>query len=105
MTAEPLNLGAGRRRGEPVLFLAAGSTLLAFAAWYWSLSHGGIARMGAMHELQASSRLMLAAPMLVESVTGRDRPDPVGIALIQRRRRQPRQESAAASAAARQRRS
>jgi drug/metabolite transporter (DMT)-like permease len=101
--------GAGAAAWMSVLFLAGGSTLLAFAAWYWSLSRGGIAGMGAMQFLQPLDTLGLAALLLGEPVTG-----PllgatalilVGVALTQRRGRQPRQESAAASAAARQRRS
>jgi hypothetical protein len=54
--------GAGAAARIGVLFLAAGSTLLAFAAWYWSPLHGGIARMGARHELQASSRSISRRP-------------------------------------------
>jgi drug/metabolite transporter (DMT)-like permease len=101
--------GAGAAAWIAVLFLAGGSTLLAFAAWYWSLSRGGIARMGAMQFLQPLVTLGLAALMLGEPVTG-----PllgatalilVGVALTQRRRRRWRQESTTPSAAARQRRS
>jgi drug/metabolite transporter (DMT)-like permease len=52
-----------------VLFLAGGSTLLAFAAWYWALSRGGIARMGALQFLQPLVTLALAALLLGEPIT------------------------------------
>ena len=100
---------AGSEAWLAVLFLAGGSTLLAFAAWYWSLSRGGIARMGAMQFLQPLVTLGLAALVLGERITA-----PllaatalilVGVALTQRRPRAPAQGRPATSAAARQRRS
>lgn len=101
--------GAGAAAWIAILFLAGGSTLLAFAAWYWSLSRGGIARMGAMQFLQPLVTLELAALVLGEPITtpllGATALILLGVALTQRRRRQPPHESAAASAAARQRRS
>lgn len=100
--------GAGAAAWTAVLFLAGGSTLLAFAAWYWSLARGGIARMGAMQFLQPLVTLSLAALLLGEPITapllGATALILIGVALTQRRR-QPRQGCPAASAAARQRRS
>lgn len=52
-----------------IAFLAGGSTLLAFVAWYWALSHGGIARMGAMQFLQPAVTVALAALLLNEPIT------------------------------------
>jgi drug/metabolite transporter (DMT)-like permease len=60
---------AGPATWSTVLFLAGGSTLLAFAAWYWALSRGGIARMGALQFLQPLVTLALAALLLGEPIT------------------------------------
>jgi uncharacterized membrane protein len=60
---------AGVTTWSAVLFLAGGSTLLAFAAWYRALSRGGIARMGALQFLQPLVTLALAALLLGEPVT------------------------------------
>jgi drug/metabolite transporter (DMT)-like permease len=83
--------GAGAGAWLAVLFLAGGSTLLAFAAWYWSLSRGGIVRMGAMQFLQPLVTLALAALMLGEQLTwpllGATVLILIGVALTQRRRR------------------
>lgn len=99
---------AGAAAWGAVLFLAGGATLLAFAAWYWSLSRGGIARMGAMQFLQPLVTLALAALLLAEPISapllGATALILLGVALTQGRHRRP-QASAAASAAARQRRS
>lgn len=97
--------GAGVAAWSAVLFLAGGATLLAFAAWYWSLSRGGIARMGALQFLQPLVTLALAALLLGEPITlpllGAAAVILLGVALTQR----PAQPPAAASAAFRQRRS
>lgn len=61
--------GASAGAWVAVLFLAAGSTLLAFVAWYWALSRGGIARMGPMQFLQPAITLSLAALLLGEPLT------------------------------------
>ena len=72
-----------------VVFLAGGSTLLAFAAWYWALSRGGIARMGALQFLQPLVTLALAALLLAEPITppllGAAALILAGVALTQRR--------------------
>jgi drug/metabolite transporter (DMT)-like permease len=60
---------AGTAAWSAVVFLAGGSTLLAFAAWYWALSRGGIARMGALQFLQPLVTLTLAALLLAEPIT------------------------------------
>lgn len=58
--------GAGAGAWAAVVFLAGGSTVLAFAAWYWSLSSGGIARIGALQFLQPLVTLGLAWLILSE---------------------------------------
>lgn len=82
---------AGATAWMAVLFLAGGATLLAFAAWYWSLSRGGIARMGAMQFLQPLVTLTLAALLLGEPITapllGATVVILLGVALTQRRHR------------------
>lgn len=80
---------AGATTWAAVLFLAGGSTLLAFAAWYWALSRGGIARMGALQFLQPVVTLALAALLLGEPITpallGAAGLILAGVALTQRR--------------------
>ena len=70
--------GAGSR--SAMLFLAGGSTLLAFAAWYWALSRGGIARMGALLFLPAAghpgARRAAARRAGHAGAARRDRADP-----------------------------
>lgn len=50
-------------------FLAAGSTLLAFVAWYWALGRGGIARVGALQFAQPVITLFFAVLLLDEELT------------------------------------
>lgn len=50
-------------------FLAAGSTLLAFVAWYWALGRGGIARVGALQFAQPVITLFFATLLLGEPLT------------------------------------
>jgi drug/metabolite transporter (DMT)-like permease len=80
---------AGATTWAAVLFLAGGSTLVAFAAWYWALSRGGIARMGALQFLQPLVTLALAALLLGEPITpallGAAGLILAGVALTQRR--------------------
>ena len=52
-----------------LLYLAAGSSILAYAAWYWALGRGGIARMGLMQFAQPVIGLALAAAVLAEPLT------------------------------------
>lgn len=81
--------GASGEAWLSIAFLAAGSTLLAFVAWYWALSRGGIARMGAMQFLQPAVTLTLAALLLREPITlpllGAALMILAGVALTQRR--------------------
>lgn len=100
--------GVGAAAWVAVVFLAGGSTLLAFAAWYWPLARGDIARMGAMQFLQPLVTLGLAALTPSKPITtpwlGATALILSGVALSQHRRPPP-QGCATASAAARQRRS
>ena len=86
----------GLVRGKNVLSvaaqcLAAGSTVLAFAAWYWALSRGGITRIGALQFLQPIVTLACAVALLSEPLTPRILVATLlilaGVALTQRRRR------------------
>ena len=52
-----------------VLFLALGSTLVAYAAWIWALGRGGIARVGLAQYLQPPIGILAAVVMLGEPVT------------------------------------
>ena len=69
---DPQSLAAaGTEAWLAIGFLAGGSTLLAFAAWYWALARGGVTRMGAVQFLQPVVTLALAAVLLDEPLTWR----------------------------------
>jgi len=61
-TASALSWGA-------LLYLALGSSILGYAAWYWALGRGGIARMGLLQFLQPLIGLLLAVAILNEALT------------------------------------
>ena len=52
-----------------VAYLAIGSTILAYVAWYWALSTGGIARIGLFQFFQPMVGVVLAVVLLSEGVT------------------------------------
>jgi drug/metabolite transporter (DMT)-like permease len=51
-----------------VLYLAIFSTILGYAAWYWALAHGGVARVGLAQFLQPVATLALGAIFLGEAI-------------------------------------
>lgn len=55
-----------------VAYLALGSTILAYVAWYWALGAGGIARMGLLQFFQPVIGIVLAALVLGEPVTAKE---------------------------------
>ena len=61
---------AGTAAWTSVIYLAAASSIVAYAAWYWALGHGGIGRMGLAQFLQPLVGLMLAVAVLGEALTG-----------------------------------
>jgi len=52
-----------------VFYLALGSSVLGYAAWYWALERGGIARMGLLQFLQPLVGVVLAVAILKEALT------------------------------------
>lgn len=52
-----------------MLHLAAGSSLVAYAAWYWSLGVGGIGRIGLMQFFQTPTGIAAALLLLGEPLT------------------------------------
>ncbi len=52
-----------------LLYLACGSSILAYAAWYWALGKGDIGRTGLIQFAQPVISLILAAAVLGEAVT------------------------------------
>jgi drug/metabolite transporter (DMT)-like permease len=52
-----------------VLYLAAGSTILAYIAWYWALGKGGIGRIGIIQFLQPVVGVTLAVFLLGDPLT------------------------------------
>ena len=52
-----------------VAYLAVGSTILAYVAWYWALGTGGIARIGLFQFFQPAVGIVLAIALLGETVT------------------------------------
>jgi drug/metabolite transporter (DMT)-like permease len=52
-----------------LIYLAAGSSLLGYAAWYWALGRGGIARTGLLQFLQPLVGLLLAVALLQERLS------------------------------------
>lgn len=61
--------GAGTGAWLAVIYLALGSTILAYVAWYWALSRGGISRIGLAQFLQPVLTGLLAALILGEVIT------------------------------------
>ena len=52
-----------------MIYLALGSTILAYVLWYWALARGGIARVGLAQFVQPVITLALAAVLLGERIT------------------------------------
>ena len=52
-----------------MIYLALGSTILAYVFWYWALARGGIARIGLAQFVQPLLTLVLAAALLGERIT------------------------------------
>ena len=52
-----------------LLYLAGGSSILAYAAWYWALGQGDVGRTGLIQFAQPVISLVLAAAVLGEPVT------------------------------------
>jgi drug/metabolite transporter (DMT)-like permease len=52
-----------------MIYLALGSTILAYVLWYWALARGGIARVGLAQFVQPVITLALAAILLSERIT------------------------------------
>lgn len=52
-----------------LIYLALGSSILGYAAWYWALGQGGIARTGLLQFLQPLVGLLLAVAILGEALT------------------------------------
>lgn len=50
-------------------YLAVGGSLIAYIAWYWALSRGGIARTGTIQYAQPLVTVVLAALFLGENIT------------------------------------
>ncbi len=65
--AELVQAGAGVWLS--LLYLAGGSSILAYAAWYWALGQGDIRRTGMIQFAQPVISLILAAAVLGEAVT------------------------------------
>jgi drug/metabolite transporter (DMT)-like permease len=61
--------GAGFAAWASVLYLAAGSTVLAYVAWYWCLGKGGIGRVGIFQFLQPVVGVSLAIIVLGEPLS------------------------------------
>lgn len=61
--------GAGPIAWAAVGYLALGSSIAAYAAWYWALGRGGIARTGLIQFLQPLVGLGLAVAVLDEAVS------------------------------------
>lgn len=57
---------AGRDAWLGIAYLAAVSSLLGYALWYWALARGGVARVGSFQFLQPMISLVLAAIILRE---------------------------------------
>jgi len=60
---------AGALAWGSVLYLALLSSILAYAAWYWALGHGGIGRTGLAQFAQPLVGVALAVALLGEAVT------------------------------------
>lgn len=52
-----------------VLYLAIGSTILGYAAWYWALARGGVGRIGLAQFFQPAATMALGAMFLGEAIT------------------------------------
>lgn len=52
-----------------LIYLAAGSSIVAYAAWYWALDRGGIGRIGLTQYFQPLVGLALAVLVLSEALT------------------------------------
>ena len=52
-----------------ILYLALASSILAYAAWYWALSKGGIGRIGLLQFGQPAATLAFAALVLGETLS------------------------------------
>jgi len=65
----PLPSAAGPAEWSAIAYLAAISSIAAYAAWYWALSRGGIARVGALQFLQPLVGVALAVAWLAEPLT------------------------------------
>jgi len=61
--------GAGAVAWASVFYLAAGSTIMAYVAWYWCLGKGGIGRVGIFQFLQPVVGVGLAIIILGEPLT------------------------------------
>lgn len=61
-------LETGLLAWSALIFLALGATVIAFAAWYWALSKGGIARIGSLQFVQPVVTLILAFLVLDEPI-------------------------------------
>ena len=62
-------MAAGASTWASILYLAAGSTILAYVAWYWALGKGGIGRVGIIQFLQPVVGVALAVILLGDPVT------------------------------------
>ncbi len=60
-----------------VAYLAFGSSVLAYAAWYWAIGVGGVKRVAPVQFLQPVVSLVLAVAVFAEPITL-----PIGIALL-----------------------
>ncbi len=63
------DLAAGALTWGAVLYMALLSSILAYAAWYWALSQGGIGRVGLAQFAQPLVGVVLAVVLLGEAVS------------------------------------
>jgi drug/metabolite transporter (DMT)-like permease len=61
--------GASAFAQSAIVYLALGSSIVAYAAWYWALGHGGIGRTGLAQFAQPIIGLVLAVGLLGEALT------------------------------------
>ncbi len=52
-----------------IIYLAIGSTILGYVAWYWALARGGVARVGLAQFFQPPATLAMGALFLGEDIT------------------------------------
>lgn len=59
----------GTRGWSAIAYMTLLSSLAGYAAWFWALGHGGIARIGSWQFMQPVLSILLAALLLGEGVT------------------------------------